>query len=297
MFSITSMPTIEHEFPLELIRHAPELAAWLFGRTAGTPMPEFERARCDASEATTTAPPELRADSVIVLEGRDDQQGMPVQAIVIECQNSRDAGKRFTWPVYVTNVRARLRCPVVLLVVTPTKSLASWCAEPIDAGGGYLIHRPLTMALDALPLVTTMAEARAQPERTVFAAFARCHRDPSVLDVVPAALAVLAQDKGTLYPDHIMAALSGVARKRLEEQVKIFEDKYKTDLFAAPYREGRAEGITEGMATSVLNVLEARGIDVDADARARIMDCSDEEQLGAWLRCALTITTTDELFA
>lgn len=283
------MPSLEHEFPLSLVRQVPDLAAWLFGRAAGA-VPEFERARREASEATTTAPSELLADSVTVLE-RDDDDGNPVsvQAIVIECQNGYDPDKQFTWPMYVTNIRARLRCPVVLLVVTPTESLANWCAQPIDAGCGYLIHQPLTMSWDSLPPVTTEAEAQAHPELTVFSAFARCRRNPSALKLVPAAINVLSKEKGPLYADHVMASLNGVARKQLEEEMTMVEGKYETEFFGRPYRQGKA--------TALLDILETRGIHVDEDAHARIMDCTDEEQLDAWVRRAVTVSSASELFA
>lgn len=132
------MPSIRHEVPIDFMRHVPDLAAQLFDNVSGEPMPEYARARCDASEATTTSPPELRADSLVVLERNVDEKMVPVQAIVTECQLGRDPVKRYTWPAYVTNIRVRLRCPVVLLVLTPTQDIAKWCAEPIDAGGGYL---------------------------------------------------------------------------------------------------------------------------------------------------------------
>ena len=41
----------------------------------------------------------------------------PRFAIVVEVQLSPDEEKRYTWPVYITHMRARLRCPTVLLVV------------------------------------------------------------------------------------------------------------------------------------------------------------------------------------
>ncbi|MFI6518508.1 hypothetical protein ACIBF1_23330 [Spirillospora sp. NPDC050679] len=61
--------------------------------------------------------------------------------------------------------------------------------------------------------------------------------------------------------------------------------------------EGRAEGRTEGEAQSLLVVLEARGIRLSAANRDRIVSCTDEEQLRAWLTRAANATTEDELFA
>ncbi|QVQ52374.1 hypothetical protein J4H86_00410 [Spiractinospora alimapuensis] len=61
------MPGFEHEFPLDLIRHSPTLAAELFELASGDKLPEHTRVRCDASEANTTSVPERVPDSVLVL--------------------------------------------------------------------------------------------------------------------------------------------------------------------------------------------------------------------------------------
>jgi hypothetical protein len=50
---------------------------------------------------------------------------------------------------------------------------------------------------------------------------------------------------------------------------------------AALRAEGEAKGRAEGEARLVLAVLDARGIDIPDDARARITRCSDPDQLEA----------------
>ncbi|GAA1788687.1 hypothetical protein GCM10009682_08450 [Luedemannella flava] len=61
--------------------------------------------------------------------------------------------------------------------------------------------------------------------------------------------------------------------------------------------EGRAEGRAEGEARSLLTVLDARGIEVPADARDRITSCTDIVQLERWIRLATTATSVEDLFA
>src|SRR5258708_24110841 len=46
------------------------------------------------------------------------QPRTPVLGIVLEMQFSTDEDKRYAWPVYAANLRARIRCPVCLLVIT-----------------------------------------------------------------------------------------------------------------------------------------------------------------------------------
>jgi hypothetical protein len=60
---------------------------------------------------------------------------------------------------------------------------------------------------------------------------------------------------------------------------------------AARREEGRAEGI----ATSILTVLEARGIAVSPDQREEILRCSDLDRLRHWLDRAALATTADEV--
>ena len=60
--------------------------------------------------------------------------------------------------------------------------------------------------------------------------------------------------------------------------------------------EGRAEGEAKGEARGVLAVLDARGLVVSAEQKARILACTDLEALDRWIRKAVTITSTDDLF-
>ncbi|MCY9784609.1 hypothetical protein KIK06_11975 [Nocardiopsis sp. EMB25] len=61
------MPSHEHEFPLDLIRHDPEFAAELLHEVTGKSLPAYTRVRCDAAEATSTALPYV---SFSALKGR-----------------------------------------------------------------------------------------------------------------------------------------------------------------------------------------------------------------------------------
>ena len=54
--------------------------------------------------------------------------------------------------------------------------------------------------------------------------------------------------------------------------------------------------MAEGEAVALLTVLEARGIDVPDDARRRITECTDLEQLNLWIRRAVSAQSIDDLF-
>jgi len=90
-------------------------------------------------------------------------------------------------------------------------------------------------------------------------------------------------------------------RAHLEELMTTVENPYQSDFarkfFEAGAEQGIAEGMIKGKAEYVLMVLRARGVVVPGAARARILDCTDLEQLDAWIIRAVTIEKIDELFA
>ena len=58
----------------------------------------------------------------------------------------------------------------------------------------------------------------------------------------------------------------------------------------------RAEGLAEARAEAVIAVLEARGLPVGDEQRARILGCRDAELLGQWIRRAATVSSASEVF-
>jgi hypothetical protein len=71
---------------------------------------------------------------------------------------------------------------------------------------------------------------------------------------------------------------------------------FAKEHFGRGKAEGKAEGRAEGEAEAILLVLEARGLDVTSEDRARITACTDLIQLKTWVTRAVTIKTTSELF-
>lgn len=86
------MPSLEHEFPLDIIRHRPEVAVELLESAQRVPMPKFGRVRCESGDATTTAAVEYRIDSAVVCEEDD----VPQLAIIVENQLKKDDDKEFS---------------------------------------------------------------------------------------------------------------------------------------------------------------------------------------------------------
>ncbi|AYF79627.1 hypothetical protein D7D52_35405 [Nocardia yunnanensis] len=67
--------------------------------------------------------------------------------------------------------------------------------------------------------------------------------------------------------------------------------------FAREHQEiGRAEGRAEGLAGSVLRILQRRGLAVSEEVRARVEGCGDTEQLTGWLDRALDVDSAEDIF-
>lgn len=262
------MPTQEHEALVHLFRNRPQLAANLMRDALGVPVPADTDVTIDCADLTQVQPTEYRADLVLSLSTGRQQSG-----IVVEVQLGRDARKRFTWPVYVTNLRARWQCPVCLLVVCSDPAVARWAAKPVELGCNNLFA-PHVLSPELVPWVTDGADAAMNPELTVLSAIAH-GQDP---DVTKAAhVAALAQgvcakldtDRSKLYLDLVMNSVSDAVRKALSETMLPFKYEYQSD-FAKHY-------VREGRAAIVQRQLAIRFGSLTAETRERIASKSTEE--------------------
>ena len=161
------MPSMLHEALILLFQNRPTLAPELLRDALGVDVPPYTEARIESAELKQIVPTEYRADLVVLLV-----DGRPVMAIVVEVQLGPDDDKRWTWPIYLAALRARLRCPVTLLVVTHTASTTRWASQPIDLGHPGFTLRPLVLGPNAVPFVTSEAAAALAPELAVLSAMA-----------------------------------------------------------------------------------------------------------------------------
>ncbi|PXY27751.1 hypothetical protein [Prauserella muralis] len=286
------MPSHLHEALLELFRNRPSLAAELLAGPLGVRLPPFDYARLDSGDLPDLNPTEYRADAVVVLTTADT----PALAVVVEAQLGRDRGKRWSWPVYLATLRARLRCPAVLLVVCADIATAAWCSTPIELGHPGWTLAPVVLGPDRVPVVTDVGDAARAPELAVLSAMAHgTHPDrDKVFHALLTALRTVDAQRTTLYHDLVLAALPEAARHHLEALMKLgtHEYEYQSEFVRRNVVQGRAEG----EATALLAVLAARGIEVPDDIRRRITGCTDLQQLETWIRRAATATSVEQLF-
>lgn len=149
-----------------MFRNRPLLAAELLRNALHETLPTFTEARLESAQLTDIQPAEYRADLVVLL-----LDGRPVLGIIVEAQLARDEAKRYVWPAYVVNLRARIKCPVCLLVIAAERSVARWAASPLELGG-HQQFTPTVLDPAAIPKITHPATARQDPEPAVFSVFA-----------------------------------------------------------------------------------------------------------------------------
>jgi hypothetical protein len=149
----------------------------------------------------------------------------------------------------------------------------------------------------AVPVVRDADVALRDPELAVLSAMAHGKDAPDVaISIATVALAAcrhLDDERAMLYFDLINISLGDAARAAFEDLMGQGTYQFQSD-FA---KKHRAAGQAEGKAASVLQVLEARGIVVAAEQRARVLGCTDMTVLDRWIRRAVTVTTAEELFS
>lgn len=225
-----------HEIEVELFRTRPELARELLRVCAGIDVAggRIELASADATQAIST---EFRADAVALVR---DEAGEPSAAIVVEVQRSIDRDKAWSWPVYVTGLRSKQRCPVLLLVTVPDDDVARWAARPIDTGHPGFTLRPIVVRHRDVPRIDDANLA--SPELLLLSAIAH----PSE-DVVPALAALIgrsAEETQRVYLTMILAAWPKPLSDRLEAAMR---PEFKTRLDELAYEVGHERGREDGL--------------------------------------------------
>lgn len=162
------MPSLPHEILVELFHQRPVLASELLRACAKIRLPEVT-SELASIDLTQVVPAEYRTDSIVVLR---DRRRKPISAVIVEVQLRVDQDKLFAWPVYVAAARARLRCPVTLLVLAPKRGVARWARRLIDLGHPGYALQPIVVGFQEIPRITDTAQARAAPELAVLSALA-----------------------------------------------------------------------------------------------------------------------------
>jgi len=291
------MPSPLHESLLLLFRNRPALAPELLRDALQLKLPHYSDVRIESAELTEVQPAEYRADMVVLLLRR-----RPVLGIIVEVQLSRNERKRFVWPAYVANLRARFECPVCMLVVTSKESVARWAAKPIDMGHGS-IFVAWVLGPAGVPVIRDPVQARADPELAVLSAIAHGRSADSdwaasIASIANTAIEGLDEDRWKLYFDLLMTSLSEAARRKLQAMdldnyqfQSAFVKRYVAMGEAQGEAQGKARGRLEGRAELVIRQLTVRFGAVPEEVRACVASASIAEldEIGERLLTAPTI--------
>ncbi|WP_433057902.1 hypothetical protein [Dactylosporangium sp. CS-033363] len=287
------MPSQLHEILIEMFRERPALAAEILGGPLRVTLPKYARAQLSSADLTDIAPTEYRADAVVTLHDSTSQ----VMGVVVEVQLRKDARKRHSWPAYVGTLRARLGCPIALLVMCPDQAVADWCAAPVTIGPPGSVLTPVALGPRQVPAVTDIAAARSMPELAVLSALAHgASEEPrAVLEALVNALDAVDQEHANLYTDLVLSTLPAAARKCLEELVTIAGYRFQSEFALRNFAEGEAKGKAEGGVEALLTMLDVRGVEVPETIRAEIANCTDMDQIKTWVRRAATAEKIEDL--
>lgn len=244
--SAWNMPSTLHEELILLFRNHSGLAAELLKRTR-VDVPEYTEIQIESEDLTDLKPATYRADLVLLLL-KEKQRAL---GIIVEIQLSVDADKKYTWPAYLVNLRARIRCPVYLLIVAVEGSVARWAGRPIELGGDSRIV-PWVMGPDNIPVVTDSREAEEDVELAVLSVRAHSN-DPNtrlaarIATTAVMALAGIDAERAKMYFDMIERSLTQAVRRELQSMSPVYRE-YQSDFARHYIAQGRAEGEAQGRA-------------------------------------------------
>jgi len=276
------VPSTQHEILVELFRNRGELATELIRIREGVAFDHarVERGSIDLSQVTST---EYRADSVILLQ---DLGGKNLGAVVVEVQLGVDVDKLYSWPLYVSALRAQRRCPTRLLVVTSDAAVARWASAAIDLGHPGFCLVPIVVGFEHVPRIVDPAAAQKLPELAVLSVMA--HPELQVAFAAVHATEGLPEEQSRLYLDIILARLPDAVRRALEmKMIKGYE--YQSEFARKYYSQGREEGRgeghehgrEEGVRVAVLTLARAKLVELSAADEAAIAALHDERVLTA----------------
>ncbi|WP_437742692.1 hypothetical protein WMF39_45420 [Sorangium sp. So ce1504] len=292
------MPTLEHNALVEMFREHPELAPHLLATLFHVEVPPHASVAVVESSLEQLIPVEFRADLVLELR---ETSGTLVLAIVVEVQRDVDPDKKFSWPTYVTVVRARKRCGTVVLVVAPDAGVAAWAAETIDLGLGRGNVEPLVLGPAVVPEITDPDEAGKEAELAVLSAVAHGN-GPNGLTVVRAALVALGrldQEHAMVYFQVIWSGLREPMRRALEALVmeRQIEGETTFPFVRELMDRSKLEGKLEGKRDTLLRLLARAGIVLSESERERVQACTDMATLDRWIDNVLGATTAIEVLS
>ena len=289
----------EHQIYAELFSDAPDMAV-AFLRDLGVEVPKYDRSELTSCDLGHVDAVERRSDVAIMLRGKvgEDPLGK-LMGIVVEVQRYTSERKRFTWPEYLTSLRAKNECPTALLVICPRQHVADWYDKPISLGHPGFVLNPIVLGPEHIPVVSDPAKVSRFPTLGVLSAAAHGSADPDVLKALHSGLVSVDQEKATKYIGYALHLLTDSNGQRALEELMMTDTYEYTSAWTESLKaEGKAEGKAQGKADMLVRLLERDGVQTTEQARRRILGCTDPNQVEAWIDRFFdnAITHADQLF-
>ena len=286
------MPSYLHELLLALFRNRSESAAELL-RKLNVQLPEYEEVCTESSDINDLKPAEYRADLVLFLV----QESQKVLGVIVEVQLGCDKDKPYAWPAYISNLRARHRCPVCLLVITIEEAVARWAGRSIDLGPGTRCT-PWVVGPSNTPAVTELQDAQENVELAVLSAIEHGQNPDTALAerIARAAIAATADidaDRSRLYIDLMLISLPGSIPETLEATMNSLGFEYQSDFARRYFGQGKAEGLFEDRMELILKLLATRFGPLPDMVRTRVRGAQDA-QLDSVAERMLTAQTLEQ---
>jgi hypothetical protein len=289
-----------HEGIVILFRERPALALELLASAGQHPAGAWAVASIEDATFPQSAPAH-RADVVTTFF---DERGRRVLAVIVEVQLGHDPDKPWTSPLYWATLRARLRCPVVLVVVAVDRAIARWATRALARTLASGPLGPRVLGPEHIPRITDPEVARQMPELAVLSSLVHGN-EANGAHIAAAALEAAAHldaSRSALYHDLVRHGLNDAATAALEALMGYKGYEYQSDFAKKYYGEGRAAGFAEGRAEGVaglidalLALMSARGLTADEAQTVRIRGCNDLARLQAWVTRAARATTVAEV--
>lgn len=229
----------------------------------------------------------------LVVRKKDSQRP---SSFILEVQLGIDEEKRCSWPLYAAAERARQGGGHVhVLVVTPSKGVARWAAQPIelDPHNRYQVG---VFGPEQFPSFETPEQASESLGLALLWALGKRAETPEIAAQAAHLVTLAASTKS----DQVFVTCYDALRERLDEAIMAHLEKLmelNPENFSTEFsRKHVAVGAIGATRKAILEALDVRGIDVRQPVRDRINSTTDLDLLAEWHRKAITVSSAEQLF-
>jgi hypothetical protein len=300
------MPSSRHDSLVRMFCDRPAAVGELLREFAHRDLPDGDLTLISTAALNDRPSAELIPDSVFAVgQARD-----PKHVVVVEVQHAATQDKHLQMARYAAALWLFYRCRITVLVICTDQQAAGFYSQPLATGLEDYIFFAATLGPDGLPIITDPSEVAARPDIAAVAVAA--HPTLRTIRAFFQGLREMPQEAVDKYIEDAHRICAPDARSLMEEIMPESPWVVSTPFAKEHFGRGRAEGLAEGRAEgqalgflageakgeaqALLAVLNARHIWHSADHLARVLDCTDLDQLNAWLLRAATATKIEEVF-